>query len=78
MCVIDVGRQRGSNLVYRQSQTNVGDTNSSGIYHPGKGKELASNFLDHQSIEPVNVGNLHDDNWYPEQSSKSSIIAYPR
>ena len=73
-----MGRQLGSNLVYRQSQTNAVDTNSSGLYRPDKGKELASNFLGHQSIEPGNVGNLYDDSWYPEQSSNSSIIAYPR
>ena len=78
MCALDVDRQRRSNLMYRQRKTNVEDTNLSGFHLPDTKNELAGNFLGHQSIELGIVGNLHDNNCYPEQYSKSSIMAYPR
>ena len=78
MCSLDVDRQRRSNLMYRQRKTNLEDTNLSGFQHPDTKKELASNFLGHQSIELGKIGNLNDNNFYPEQYSKSNFMAYPR
>ena len=78
MCARDVDRQRRSNLMYRQRKTDLEDTNLSRFHHPDTKKELVSNFLGHQSIELGKIGDLTDNNFYPEQYSKSNFMAYPR
>ena len=64
--------------MYRQRKTNLEDTNLSRFHHPDTKKELAGNLLGHQSIELGKIGNLNDNNFYPEQYSKSNFMAYPR